>query len=344
MEVDQPEQPRAPQACISCRKQKRKCDKLLPGCSLCTRMSRSCDYSESIPTPTHEDFASMRQKIADLEARLEGRRSESWHGPMCSISRSPSDGAEPRTAANGNGTFPAAFFLDAEVFKEAQMTVKKPKMAIPADVAATVGVSILDIQDVVERYFANIHTWLPFVSKKRMQLALSNPSVELTIDLALLLLAMKLIIQVPQGPQSVRSPLYAMTKSYFNMVESAGLMSIQLLQADVLIAAYEIGHAIYPAAYLTTGHCARLGHAIGLNDRQNAPQLLRRKPGAWAEVEEMKRTWWAIMLLDRYLQMLSYLTLRLISGLGMSILVRTATVSTSDPPQPVSVRSSTFTD
>ena len=250
----------------------------------------------------------MRQKVADLEARLEGRRSESWHGPMkssSSVSRSPADVVESGTMGGSternHGSSFAAFFLDAEVFQESNMRIPKLNIPVPAEVASTVGVSILDIQDVVDRYFANVHSWLPCVSKKRMQLALSNPSVELTLDLALLLLAMKLIIQIPRGgSESVRSPLYALAKSYFPMVESHGVLSLQVLQADLLIAAYEIGHGIYPAAYLTTGHCARLGHALGLNDRQNTPQLLKRKPGAWAELEEMKRAWWAVMLLDRY--------------------------------------------
>ncbi|EXJ62130.1 hypothetical protein A1O7_02563 [Cladophialophora yegresii CBS 114405] len=302
MELDMPDQAdRAPQACVSCRRQKRKCDKLLPSCSLCSRMSRACDYSEVTANPTFEDFATMRQKIADLEARLEGRRSESWHGPMRSVSRSPASCIDH---SDRNATFPAAFFLDGEVFRDAQMVVPKPTMPVPPEVVATVGVSILDIQDVVDRYFANVQVWLPFISKKRMQLNLANPGMELTLDLALLLLSMKLILQVPQGgPHAARSPLYSLTKSYFNMVDSFGVVSLQVLQADLLIAAYEIGHGIYPAAYLTTGHCARLGHILGINDRKNAPQLLRRKPGAWAELEEMKRVWWTVMLLDRYVNL-----------------------------------------
>ncbi|KIW81458.1 hypothetical protein Z517_04483 [Fonsecaea pedrosoi CBS 271.37] len=305
MDVDTADQPdKAPQACVSCRKQKRKCDKLLPSCSLCTRMSRPCDYSETAPIPTSEDFAMMRQKIADLEARLEGRRSEGWHGPMRSFSRSPGTGSEAGFATDSNVTFPPAFFLDAEVYAEAQMTIPRPNIAVPPEVAATVGVSILDIQDIVDRYFANIHTWLPFISKKRMQLTLSNPALELTLDLALLLLSMKLVLQVPQGDsQSIRSPLYNLTKSYATMVESSGLMSLQLLQANILIATYELGHAVYPAAYLSTGHCARLGHALGLNDRKRAPQMLKKKSGSWAELEEFKRTWWATMLLDRYVNL-----------------------------------------
>ncbi|KAL6408671.1 hypothetical protein AUP68_07615 [Ilyonectria robusta] len=46
------------------------------------------------------------------------------------------------------------------------------------------------------------------------------------------------------------------------------------LQAAVLLLAfYEVAHAIYPAAYLTIGHCARLGHALGIHDRRNVSQM-----------------------------------------------------------------------
>ncbi|MBE3046106.1 fungal specific transcription factor domain-containing protein, partial [Candidatus Bathyarchaeota archaeon] len=45
-------------------------------------------------------------------------------------------------------------------------------------------------------------------------------------------------------------------------------------------ALYEISNAIYPAAYLTVGHCARLGHVLGIHSN-TAPQKLvspRRSP------------------------------------------------------------------
>ncbi|KAL2417406.1 hypothetical protein ABEF95_015225 [Exophiala dermatitidis] len=304
MEVEPSGPTRAPQACLACRKQKRRCDKALPSCSLCVRMCRTCDYSDTNSSPGSEDFAMLRQKLADLEARLDGRRSGfGWYEPIRSINRGSTENSNGFTC--GNSSFPsAAFFLDAEVFEQAGMTIPRPSLAIPTEVMATLGISIRDIRDIVDRYFANIHTWLPFVSKRRLDLALSNPSLDLSADCALLLLAMKLIIQAPSGdPESMRSPLYALTKQNYAMVESEGLISLQTLQANILIAVFEIGHAIYPAAYMTTGQCARLGHVLGINDRNHAHQYFRRPPVSWAEVEEEKRTWWATMLLDRYVNL-----------------------------------------
>ena len=57
------------------------------------------------------------------------------------------------------------------------------------------------------------------------------------------------------------------------ILESRGLISTVLLQAVLLISLYEAAHGIYPAAFLSVGHCAQLGHAMGLHDRQNVTQM-----------------------------------------------------------------------
>ncbi|KAJ6782300.1 hypothetical protein PWT90_00623 [Aphanocladium album] len=72
-----------------------------------------------------------------------------------------------------------------------------------------------------------------------------------------------------------------------------------LLQSAILLAYYEISSAIYPAAFLTVGHCARLGQAMGIHGRRNAPQMFESSV-SWVEVEEMRRTWWAVFILDRF--------------------------------------------
>ncbi|RYP43048.1 hypothetical protein DL768_010106 [Monosporascus sp. mg162] len=61
---------KANQACHSCKRQKRKCDKVLPACGLCSRMSRTCDYSDIPPAPTAEDIMSLQLKLLELESRL----------------------------------------------------------------------------------------------------------------------------------------------------------------------------------------------------------------------------------------------------------------------------------
>lgn len=66
------ESPKANQACLTCKKQKRKCSKALPRCALCERMNRPCDYSDASPLPTSEDFNALRVKLLELESKFHG--------------------------------------------------------------------------------------------------------------------------------------------------------------------------------------------------------------------------------------------------------------------------------
>lgn len=85
-------------------------------------------------------------------------------------------------------------------------------------------------------------------------------------------------MQLHTKPDSHEEPpnsdTYKTAKAACSYVEACGVFSIRVVQTILLIALYELKHAIFPAAYLTVGHCARLGHAMGLHDRKKAPQML----------------------------------------------------------------------
>lgn len=97
-----------------------------------------------------------------------------------------------------------------------------------------------------------------------------------------------------------QTQLYQDVKSFYHYVESQNGFSAQMIQALLLIAVYEIGHSIYPAAYLSIGNAARLGYAAGIHDR-DAPQMLPRCT-TWTEQEERRRLWWGVVFLDRFVQ------------------------------------------
>lgn len=61
-------------------------------------------------------------------------------------------------------------------------------------------------------------------------------------------------------------------------IEQSATFSTTLLAAYALLALHEIGHGIFPAAYLTVNNLARLFCALGLHDRIKATQILPR-PG-----------------------------------------------------------------
>lgn len=138
---------------------------------------------------------------------------------------------------------------------------------------------ILASSDVIEHtatiYFTTIHTWFSFISRKRMNLGISL--ADGGPDLALLFLAMKLITTTPEASSSSpdqQTHLYATTKRFLALLEAAGTVSIFYLQAMTLIALYEYGHAIYPAAWMTVGSCVRYAAMLGLPSYGEASSVL----------------------------------------------------------------------
>lgn len=155
--------------------------------------------------------------------------------------------------------------------------------------------SVGDIQATARCFFDSVHTWMPIVSKPQFHSGLVHRLAVARVDLFLLVLAMKLL---STRVTVARSMLYRAVKQFYFDVESAGRLSLQSLQAAVLIAIYELGHGVYPAAIVSVANCARIGTLLGIDTSVTAAGLLEGVP--WNELEERRRVWWAIIILDRY--------------------------------------------
>lgn len=101
---------------------------------------------------------------------------------------------------------------------------------------------------------------MPIFSRRLFYQHLLNPLAGGgTTDSRLVLLSMKLV--------SLESPLsdtglYATVKDALVDLVGRGHLTLCTLQASILLAVFEIGHAIYPAAYFSVGFCARLATAL----------------------------------------------------------------------------------
>lgn len=192
-----------------------------------------------------------------------------------------------------NSSFIAERFLDPDVFSRAQLTVVNADVAVTDEIARLVG-SILDIQATSERFFKSIHIWMPIISKPQFSATLLNRLTYKRAELFLLVLSMKLC---STRVKTWNTPLYETVKLFHFKIEASGVLSILVLQASILIALYELGHSIYPAAFLSIGSCARYATALGVDKSilsSNTTQF------QWIEEEESRRAWWAILVLDRY--------------------------------------------
>ncbi|KAK3116945.1 hypothetical protein LTR53_002168 [Teratosphaeriaceae sp. CCFEE 6253] len=311
----------APQACSSCRKQKRKCDKRVPSCSLCIRIGRACDYTEDShgAAPSPEDFTALRQEVAELRNLLargvpfgastsNGSGTANGNGSserLSGVGLYNDDSSPPsilaaagkQSAWQGAPTFPSLFYLDSNAFEYERFQIQAPYIQVPPGALTGLG-SSHDLRQLIEHYFGTVHSYFPIISKIRLYQHLANPMHEPSADIALLFLAMQLSCSDLAENQPPQTQLYQDLKSFYSYIESQNGFSIQAIQALLLISLYELGHAIYPAAYLTIGHAARLGHAMGIHER-GTPQMLQR-PTTWTEQEERRRVWWGVIILDRF--------------------------------------------
>ncbi|KAJ4259585.1 hypothetical protein NW762_007515 [Fusarium torreyae] len=260
---------RARHSCRACRRLKRKCSRDLPSCSICDRLGKRCEYSD-LETPPSSDS-------------------------------SPPNYAEPThqtpNLVISNQPFPLPFFLDQNHFtplNASNALAPGPRYDLQQIVAEHL--TPADLPTLYQDYFSSVHEWLPMISRKRLTYV--DPfSQDACQDLTLL--CMKICTIHPKNSSPSQEPSYILAKSLCSAAESAGLVSLRLVQALVLLAVYESSHAIYPASYLTIGRAARLGMLMGWHDRD--AQQLFKLGDSWSKREEQRRTWWTIFVLDRFI-------------------------------------------
>jgi hypothetical protein len=198
------------------------------------------------------------------------------------------------TTADANHSFPAVYFLDYRVFQYSRIQLPKTSWTIPSIINNYIGEPL----SLASTYWEKVHWWMPIISKKRFYDHSLNPLIPYGVDVLLLLSTMKLILwhpgQEPQPDAEYRAIRHAILEA-----ENAGVLTLQLLQAKILLAIFEYGHAIYPPAYLSVGSCARFGTALGVNQCLQSTDL-SVSPKAALETEEKKRSWWAILIMDRF--------------------------------------------
>ena len=159
---------------------------------------------------------------------------------------------------------------------------------------------------VIEDFFTGTHQRISALSKLRLYQIISTWNQSPSHDAAALCLCILLIQQKPDGrfPLNMQSPLYVTIKNIINNLEilEPSLSTLDLIHCELLVAFYEMGHGLAKAAYLTLAACARLARAYGLNRKRwrNLGYVQQQGQDLLA-LEEEKRTWWAIVCIDRFI-------------------------------------------
>ncbi|KAL7813556.1 fungal-specific transcription factor domain-containing protein [Trichoderma aethiopicum] len=272
----------ASQACRACRRLKRKCTREVPTCALCYRLGKTCEYAE---TAASESTISSRLNHIEQLLQVEGI------SPSRAFSGISAAAFFPKPAE----AFPLPFFLDSEYLTSQSVNAlswsRHPYIHQIVD-------EHLDDDRVAlcEQYLSTVHKWLPMISRKRLLNEVNSDATEVDGCLSIFLMCIK-ALTTRDGDCAKTSSWYLLARSLCSEAESAGFVSLRLVQALVLLSVYEMSHAIYPCAYSTLGRASRMGVLLGLHDRKN--NQLFKPAETWTMREEQRRTWWTIFLLDR---------------------------------------------
>ena len=284
--------------CVECRQRKRACDKVRPSCSRCERTGRTCRYNDEATTDSTEDLRRLQSQVASLERTVTHLSATS----SASLRLFPSDdaNAEERASHEGN-VLRFMFFFDSATFLGRRCLYPMPCVPIATAILDAFGDEYeSEIPTVLDQYFSTVHRWLPIISRIRLQQRLPTLATDLKCCTGLLLLCIKLVISKTSAQEDGHAnDLYYLARSSLMDLGLVTLPSLELLQAAILVAVFEMGHAMYPAAFLTVGHVVSLANTMGLDGCLTSPTMLG-PPQNGAELEERKRTQWAVLLLDRF--------------------------------------------
>ncbi|KAL1964574.1 hypothetical protein VTN77DRAFT_6871 [Rasamsonia byssochlamydoides] len=282
--------PLAGRACANCKGSKKKCDRMLPSCSRCSRLSMDCSYGElSDPPETGPEskFEEIFRRLDRIEAH---------------VFRSEQHQAAALTSQPANSLATAASEAEKSRMEKWQLN---PAFITPSYMKFLLGINTMrtleenrtNPREVGHKYFRTIHRWMPIVSEEKFSRGLEGVHrMEPTAEFALLVLSMFLVTANPSafkdGVSRADSSLYRICKYQYSLFLSLGEPSIDFIQAGLLIAFFEHVQCVADRAYVTVGSCARMAYLLGLYETSQRAQL-----------EERNTTWWAIIMMDRYINM-----------------------------------------
>lgn len=134
-------------ACVACRRLKRKCNKALPSCSLCTRVGRTCDYQD--PSALNEGESPARKSRIHLKKSGRNTHLSSQVGT-------------PTSDSSDASTRPGRWFLDSVATRGSQMSLTR--FLLWTDVIShPAPPSMVEARAILAHYVSTSHQWFPIL-------------------------------------------------------------------------------------------------------------------------------------------------------------------------------------
>ncbi|KAK7987184.1 hypothetical protein PG988_002172 [Apiospora saccharicola] len=267
----------APRACAKCRSSKRKCDRLLPKCSRCTRLSASCAYYYMVGDS---------QKIGGLHPGLDLSQGESAIDTLSVLGR-PSllediSASQILNILRDNKT-------DWPVVADSYYDYIHPWLGAVHPVV---------FHRTFERYRTTDtpETMSDATCNEGSESSPGHDPLEMTVEQALLLVMMYLVMRpVPgENPTAVWDEDYLLMKRVLSIL-NCGEPTILLVQCLSLLCLYEYGHGNSLASYRTLGDAAMTARVLNVK-----PGQVGSMGSNWSSIEEeeMSGLWWSLFIMD----------------------------------------------
>jgi hypothetical protein len=147
-------------------------------------------------------------------------------------------------------------------------------------------------EDICKTYYQTLHEWFPVVDAKLFVEA-ASAQVPPAVDFSVLLLAMCVISQDPAHDE-----FFNALKVMLAQVQAAKGVSTKVVQGNLLVAAYEYARGWVNQAYVTTGACTRIAHALRLKGDSSRDSESRHILSS-REEEEEQSIWLCTQILER---------------------------------------------
>jgi hypothetical protein len=277
---------RAPQVCNTCKVRKKRCDKEIPTCGYCAERHLGCSYQTSLQT---------RSTGGGVHGTT------IWQLPYMSTIAS-NHTTHPSTDNVGPGSTLPTTSLYGFLQRRPRIELGEVLYYEVSHVIESAGLSLHEIG---RRLFDGFHRWLPIISphlfwKATAEYRLSNSKA----DFSVLLLAICLVVLGPtfsgQQQHSIcLKSLYMTIRSYFAQVQAHRAISISLLQAGLLIAAYEYALQRPDTAYVSIGMCVKMSALVDINHSKSCRNAEQMDVESKYQVLEERNILWGIVLLER---------------------------------------------
>ena len=157
-----------------------------------------------------------------------------------------------------------------------------------------------NIGGIIASFFAGIHLRLPILSRRSVESYTPYISERSSAGHLLLFLAIYLLELDPPSIPGGEIEAYVIIKQMLGLLEAHSSHSLTVMQYRVLVIIYELGHGFLTAASTSLGSCTRAARMTGLKGLES----LQEHPASTSMIsEERRRVWWAIFLLDRFINL-----------------------------------------